>query len=79
MRYKRNSIEKREAAVERLREFLRFNYVTGTQAARRIGVRDTTLYSWLQGKSRPASGAAALIIAFLGSAGEASGHCADRL
>ena len=36
-------MEEREAAVERLREFLRFNYATGTQAARRIGVRDPLL------------------------------------
>ena len=65
MRYKGDSIEERKAAVERLREFLRLNYATGTEVARRIGVRDTTLYSWLQGKSRPRS--AARIIAFLDS------------
>ena len=55
MRYKGDSIEERDAAVERLREFLRFNYLTGTEAARRIGVRAEALYAWLQGKSRPAS------------------------
>ena len=65
MRYKGNSIEEREATVERLREFLRFNHTTESQAARRIGVRDTTLYSWLQGHSRPVS--ADRIIAFLDS------------
>jgi DNA-binding transcriptional regulator YiaG len=67
VRYKSDSIEERDVAVERLREFLRFDYATGTEAARRIGVSDTTLYSWLQGKSRPRSAAAARIIAFLES------------
>jgi hypothetical protein len=67
VRYKSDSIEERDAAVERLREFLWFNYVTGTETARRIGVRDTTLYSWLQGKSRPRFAAAARIVAFLES------------
>jgi DNA-binding transcriptional regulator YiaG len=38
---------------ERLREFLRLNYITGAEVARRIGVRDMTVYSWLQGESRP--------------------------
>src|SRR5258708_29267449 len=37
------SIEGRDAAVERLREFLRLNYMTGVQAARWIGVRAKTL------------------------------------
>ena len=60
-------MEEREAAVERLREFLRFSYVTGTQLAQRIWVRDTTLYSWLQGKSTPRSAVGARIIAFLDS------------
>jgi hypothetical protein len=63
--YKGNSNEERDAAVERLREFLRFNYVTGTQVARQMGVRDTTLYSWLQGNSKPRS--AERITAFLDS------------
>jgi hypothetical protein len=33
VRYKGSSIEERDAVVERLREFLRFNYMTGAQAA----------------------------------------------
>jgi DNA-binding XRE family transcriptional regulator len=53
MRYKGKSSEQRDGAVERLREFLRFNYMTGAQAAQRIGVRAETLYAWLQEKSRP--------------------------
>ena len=65
MHYKGDSIEERDAAVERLREFLRFNYMTGAQVAQRIGVRAEALYAWLQGKSRPA--AAERIIAFLDS------------
>ena len=60
-------MEEREAAVERLREFLRFNYITGNQIARRIGVRDMMLYSWLQGKGRPTPAAAARISAFIDS------------
>jgi transcriptional regulator with XRE-family HTH domain len=67
VRYKNNSVYDPEAAVERLREFLRLNYLTGNQVARRIGVRDTTIYSWLQGRSTPRSATAARIIAFLDS------------
>ena len=67
MRYKNNSVYEAEAAVQRLRKFLRLNYLTGNQVARRIGVRDTTIYSWLQGKSTPRSATAARITAFLDS------------
>jgi hypothetical protein len=52
VRYNHESNKERDKAVERLREFLRFNYLTGSQVAGRIGVRDTTLYAWLQGKKR---------------------------
>ena len=48
-------MQERGEVVERLREFLRLNYMTGAEAARRMGVRDSTLYSWLQGESKPAS------------------------
>ena len=65
MRHKRNSNEERAAAVERLREFLRLNYMTGAQAAQRIGVRPETLYPWLQGKSKPKD--IERIVAFLNS------------
>jgi DNA-binding XRE family transcriptional regulator len=67
VRYKNNSVYDPEAAVERLREFLRLNCLTGNQVARRIGVRDTTIYSWLQERSTPRSATAARIIAFLDS------------
>jgi len=60
-------MEEQEAAVEHLRDFMRSSYLTGNQVARRIGVRDTTIYSWLQGKSTPRSATAARINAFLRS------------
>ena len=40
--------------MERLREFVRFNYVTAAEVAREIGVHDSTVYSWLLGQARPA-------------------------
>ena len=35
------------------REFIRFDYVTTTELARRLGVRDGTLYSWLKEEFKP--------------------------
>ena len=52
-----------DAVVELLREFIRLNYITGADVARRMGIRDMTVYSWLQGESRPAE--PEQIIAFL--------------
>jgi transcriptional regulator with XRE-family HTH domain len=43
-----------DAIVERLRDFLRLNYISYAEAAKRIGVRDYSLSSWLTGKTRPA-------------------------
>jgi hypothetical protein len=43
-------MEERDGIVERLRDFLRLNYMTGAEVARQIGVRDGTLYTWLQGE-----------------------------
>jgi hypothetical protein len=54
MRYRIDSLDERNAVVERLREFIRLNYVTGADVAKRIGFRDEMVYSWLAGKSRPA-------------------------
>jgi hypothetical protein len=54
-----------DAVVDRLREFIRFGYVTGSEVARRIDVTDGTVYSWLQGEFRPAN--PKLISAFLDS------------
>jgi rubrerythrin len=42
-----------DGIVERLRDFIRLNYITGAEVARQIGVRDMTVYSWLEGESRP--------------------------
>ena len=39
-----------DEVLERLREFVRFGYVTGSEVARRIGVTDGTVYSWLLGE-----------------------------
>jgi hypothetical protein len=43
-----------DALIERLREFVRFNYMTAAEVAREIGVNDSTVYSWLLGQARPA-------------------------
>ena len=65
VRNKRRAADERDALVERLREFLRLNYMTGAEVARQLGVRDSTVYSWLQGEFRPAN--PKLISAFLDS------------
>jgi hypothetical protein len=68
MARKRRSKEetrKVDALIKRLREFVRFNYLTGNQIAHRIGVRETTIYSWLSGNSTPRD--ARRITAFLDS------------
>jgi hypothetical protein len=57
--------DERDALVERLREFIRFNYVSAAEVAQRIGVRDSTVRSWLQGESRP--GEPERLLAFLDS------------
>ena len=43
-----------DALVERLREFVRLNYMTAAEVAREIGVNDSTVYAWLLGQARPA-------------------------
>ena len=43
-----------DALVERLRDFVRLNYMTAAEVARQIGVRDTTVYDWLLRRTRPA-------------------------
>jgi len=62
---KRPANDEVDKVVDRLREFIRFGYVTGSEVARRIGVTDGTVYSWLQGEFRPAN--PKLISAFLDS------------
>ena len=43
-----------DALLERLREFVRLNYITAAEIAGEIGVNDSTVYSWLLGQARPA-------------------------
>ena len=53
MRGNRGTLDKRDGLVERFCEFIRLNYVTGAEVARRIGFRKKAVYSWLSGHSRP--------------------------
>jgi hypothetical protein len=50
----REELKEVDALVERLREFTRRNYATAAGIGREIGVRDSTVYSWLEGENRPA-------------------------
>jgi DNA invertase Pin-like site-specific DNA recombinase len=50
---KRRANDEVDKVVDRLREFIRFGYMTALEVARRIGVSDCTVYSWLQGELRP--------------------------
>ena len=52
-RRSKEEIRKVDALIERLREFVRLNYMTAAEVAREIGVNDSTVYSWLLGRSRP--------------------------
>src|SRR5215469_18785531 len=57
MARKRKSKEetrKVDALIERLREFVRFDYITAGEVAREIGVHDSSVYSWLLSQARPA-------------------------
>jgi len=65
MARKQQPEDERDKVVERLREFVRFGYVTGSEVARRIGVTDGTVYSWLLGEFRPAN--PKRLVAFLDS------------
>jgi DNA-binding XRE family transcriptional regulator len=53
---RRSTVDTKEidATVERLRDFLRLNYTSYQETAKRIGVHGHTLYAWLAGKTRPA-------------------------
>lgn len=53
-RRSREELKEVDALVERLRDFIRLNYVTAAEVARQMGVRDSTVYSWLLGQARPA-------------------------
>jgi hypothetical protein len=53
-RRSKDELKEIDALVERLREFVRLNYVTVAEVARQIGVTDSTVYSWLLAQARPA-------------------------
>ena len=53
-RKSREELKAVDALLERLRDLIRLNYVTVAEVARQIGVRDTTIYDWLLGRTRPA-------------------------
>ena len=53
-RRSKDELKKIDALVERLREFVRLNYMTAAEVGRQIGVNDSTVYSWLLGQARPA-------------------------
>jgi hypothetical protein len=64
-RRSREELKAVDALLERLRDFIRVNYMTAAEVARQIGVRDATIYDWLLGRTRPAE--PKRIAAFLGS------------
>lgn len=68
---KRKSSDEGDAVVERLRDFIRLNYITTTELARYLGVGDRALYSWLKGEFSPEN--PAKITAFLDSLPAESG------
>ena len=53
-RRSKEELKEVDALVQRLRDFIRLNYVTAAEVAREIGVHDSTVYSWLLGQARPA-------------------------
>jgi len=53
-RRSKDQLKEIDALVERLREFIRLNYMTAAEVARWIGVRDSTVYDWLLRRTRPA-------------------------
>jgi hypothetical protein len=52
-RRSKEELEELDTLVERLRDFIRLNYMTAAAIACEIGVNDSTVYSWLLGKARP--------------------------
>jgi hypothetical protein len=53
-RRSKDDLKEIDVLVERLREFVRLNYMTAAEVARQIGVNDSTVYSWLLAQARPA-------------------------
>jgi rubredoxin len=54
LRRSNEELEAMDALLERLRDFIRLNYLTAAEVARHIGAKDTTVYDWLLGRARPA-------------------------
>jgi DNA-binding XRE family transcriptional regulator len=52
-RRSKDELKEIDALLERLREFIRLNYMTAAEVARQIGVSSESLYLWLQGKTKP--------------------------
>jgi hypothetical protein len=52
-RRSKEQIQEIDALIERLRDFVRLNYVTAVEIAREIGVRDSAVGAWLRGEKRP--------------------------
>jgi hypothetical protein len=52
-RRSREELKAVDALLERLRDFIRLNYLTAAEVARQIGVRDAKIYDWLLGRTRP--------------------------
>jgi len=53
-RRSREELKEVDALLERLRDFIRLNYLTAAEVARQIGVREATIYDWLLRRTRPA-------------------------
>jgi hypothetical protein len=53
-RRSREELKEVDTLVERLRDFIRLNYMTAAEVARQIGAREATIYDWLLGRTRPA-------------------------
>jgi hypothetical protein len=70
-RRSKDDLKEIDTLVERLREFVRLNYMTAAEVARQIGVNDSTVYSWLLGQARPTE--PKRIITFLDSLPRESG------
>jgi transposase-like protein len=56
-RRSKDELKEIDELVDRLRDFVRLNYVTAAEIARQIGVRDSTVYSWLLGERKVVPGA----------------------
>jgi hypothetical protein len=53
-RRSKEELKRVDVLVERLREFVRLNYITAVEIGPEIGVNDSTVYSWVLGQARPA-------------------------